>query len=246
MEDDAVLSRASRPVDAEMRYGDLPEHVADVRYGGASAVDRPLVIMIHGGFWRPAYDRAHTRPMTAALADAGYTVAAIEYRREPGNPEATLQDVLRALRSLPAMLSGHDGRVVLTGHSAGGHLALWAALQEIPGIEGIVPLAPVADLRLAQQLDLGNGAVEAFLGEAAELCADMDPARLPSPPVPVVIVHAEDDQTVPISVARSYVASKPAVRLLAVEQADHYSLIDPLSHAWQIVVDTIGSVGTSY
>jgi acetyl esterase/lipase len=77
----SVLTRAARAADQSVRYGTEPENVAEV-WQGARA-DRPLIVMIHG-VWRPEYDRAHTAPMCEALADAGWTTATIEYRREPG------------------------------------------------------------------------------------------------------------------------------------------------------------------
>src|SRR5687767_5756925 len=108
------------------------------------------VALIHGGFWRPAYDRVHLRPMAAALRDLGWEVVSIEYRRVPGDPDATVSDVRAALSA-----AAPD---VIAGHSAGGHLALWAAATM--GLKAVA-LAPVADLRLAEELNLDGGAVKA-------------------------------------------------------------------------------------
>ena len=84
VDDRSVLTRAVAPPDTTVSYGAMPEHVADVRFGDERAIHRPLVVIVHGGFWRPTIDRAHTGPMAVALAERGWTVAAIEYRRVPG------------------------------------------------------------------------------------------------------------------------------------------------------------------
>jgi acetyl esterase/lipase len=237
VEDESVLSRAAGAPDETVAYGDAPGQIADIRVGRGTPERRPLVVLVHGGFWRPAYDRAHTGPMSDALAAAGWTVATIEYRRIPGQPDLTLEDVGRAVDDLPALTKPHNGKAILIGHSAGGHLVLWAgATRTRAPLAGIVALAPVADLRLGQERNLGNGAVRAFLGEDAQARADADPIRLPAPIAPVTIVHGELDDTVPIEVGRAYARVHRDTRLVALRNAGHYGVIDPLSDAWPSVV----------
>src|SRR3954452_23212627 len=121
----SVLTRPARAPDQVVTYGPDPDHIADIRFGSGTPERRPLVLLIHGGFWRPQYDRAHTGPMAEAIAAAGWTVASAEYRRIPGEPDKTLSDVTDALSKLPSLTTRHNGNVVLVGHSAGGHLVLW-------------------------------------------------------------------------------------------------------------------------
>jgi acetyl esterase/lipase len=243
-EDRSILTRAATPPDEIVSYGAEPEHIADVRHGGGRAAGRPLVVLIHGGFWRPAFDRAHTAPMAAALAGAGWTVAAVEYRRAPPVPDHAVDDIGWALEALPAKISGHDGRVLVVGHSAGGHLALWAASERpIPELHAVLALAPIADLQLAHALNLGGGAVLAFLGVEPQERADLDPRRMPPPAVPVTIVHGEADGVVPPSVSESYVAAHPEVRLVKLRGAGHFALIDPLSEPWPAVVAELERLG---
>ena len=240
MADRSVLTRASRAPDEVVTYGDDPDQVADVRYGDARAEQRPLVLIIHGGFWRPEYDRAHTGPMSEALADAGWTVAAAEYRRIPHDPFTMVKDIALALDVLPARVKRHDGRVILIGHSAGGHLVLWASsAHRTPQLIGTLALAPVADLVLAHDRELGDGAVIAFLDAGPRSRADLDPRRLPAPEIPVTIVHGTDDDIVPLEISESYVAHHRKVRLVRVHGADHFALIDPLSRAWPRVVEQL-------
>jgi acetyl esterase/lipase len=235
VEDDSVLTRPAPEPDAVVRWGPGPDDVADVQLGGD---DRPLVVVVHGGFWRPAYDRRHLRPMIHALAAAGFTAVAPEYRRIPGDPDAAVEDVRVALRVLPVDLRGrHDGRVVVLGHSAGGHLALWAAsAAPAAGLHATLALAPVADLAAADRERLGGGAVSAFLGGAAPTRPDLDPTRRVSATTPVTLLHGLEDTTVPPAQSAAYVAAHPDALLVELPGAGHFDVIDPLSAAWPRVV----------
>jgi len=217
-------------------YGAGPEQIMEVR-DGRDGPRRPLVIIIHGGFWRPDIDRTHARPMADALAAAGWSVALPEYARVLHDPEPTLQD-LRALLGQPLeALAAHDGRVVLIGHSAGGHLALWASAARLcPRLSATLALAPVADLALAHALKLGNGAVARFLGGGPECRPDLDPCRLPDAPAAVTLLHGLEDDTVPVALSESYAAAHRGVRLVALPGAGHFDVIDPKSRAWASVL----------
>jgi acetyl esterase/lipase len=124
-----VLTRPAPPPDLTLTYGPHPDHVIDVRLPPSRPA--PLIVMIHGGFWRAAYDRTHTGPLTSALAAAGYVVAIPEFRRtgqEGGGWPGTFDDVAAALEAVPDLLAPYsEDPPVLLGHSAGGHLAVWAA-----------------------------------------------------------------------------------------------------------------------
>lgn len=240
VEDESVLARAAPAPDATIAWGELPDQVADLRFGKAGAGSRPLLALIHGGFWRPAYDRGHTGPMASALAALGWSVASLEYRRVPGDAEASASDVLTALRVLPARIGHHDGRVIAIGHSAGGQLALLAATRPPTALHAALALAPVADMRLAESLNLGDGAVAAFLGTEAASRAQLDPVRLPSPAIPTAILQGLEDTTVPPSLARSYALAHADVRVTEMAGCGHYAVIDPQSSAWSNVVDEIG------
>ncbi|MFK3982516.1 alpha/beta hydrolase family protein [Micromonospora sp. NPDC050397] len=177
----AVLTRTAPAPDSTVRYGDGPEHLADVRLPApVDGPPRPLVVVIHGGFWRAEYDRGHTSPLAADLASRGYPVAQLEYRRTgqvDGGWPGTLDDVLTGVAALPDLVepllsgtgsssgrgSGRPGPILL-GHSAGGQLALHCA-RHLPGrVGGVLALAPVSDLAEAYRLDLDGGAVAALLG----------------------------------------------------------------------------------
>ena len=238
-EDLSILTRKARSPDRTVSFGTTPDQVADI-WHGLHGARLPLVVMVHGGFWKPQYDRTHTQVMASALADTGWTVLTPEYRRIPGNPDATFQDITTALQTLPAIVQQHNGQVVLMGHSAGGHLVLWAAATlALPALQGVVALAPAANLRLAHGLGLGDGAVQRFLGADPQERPDADPMQLPAPAVAVTIVQGDDDQVVPPVVPQSYRDAFPQTRLVGLPGAGHFALIDPAQPAWRVVVDEL-------
>lgn len=231
--DRSILTRPAPEPDTTVRYGEGPEQVADAWLPPATG--RPLVVFVHGGFWRARYDRTHTRPLCAALRNAGWPVAAIEYRRVAGQPGRYTEDVAAALADVPPRLPGKG--VVLAGHSAGGHLALWAASAcAPPDLLGTLALAPVADLRAADEAGLGEGAVREFLGADPATRPDLDPVRLRTPGSPVVLVHGAADTGVPPAQSESYVEAHPAARLVLLAGMAHFELIDPDSPAWPSVL----------
>jgi acetyl esterase/lipase len=229
-EDRSVLSRQAREPDEQLRYGEHEDQVIDFWHAKEY---RPLVVFVHGGFWRPEYDRTHARHLGQALADEGWPVVSLEYRREPGQPDLSTTDIRDALERLPDLVDVHAG-YVLVGHSAGGHLALWAASTLNPvRLRGVLALAPVADLLLADQLELDDGAVRDFIGDGIR--NDLDPVHLPASIAPVAIIHGTNDTVVPLSVSESFVTAHPTARLDRVQGAGHYELIDPRSEAWHQV-----------
>ncbi len=236
-EDLSVLTRGAPPPRARIDYGKHPHQHALVWQGAtATAAERPLVLLLHGGFWRPAYDLAHMSPMAAALAASGWTVANVEYRRISGNPETTAADLRLALLTLPSRIDAHNGRVLLAGFSAGGHLALWLAAVHAP-LHAVLALAPVASLRQAQQLQLSHDATSEFLGVAT--LQHWDPETLPDSVAPVFIVHGELDDTVPLELSRRYVARHPRAQLMSLPDTRHFALIDPDSPAWPAVLSAV-------
>jgi acetyl esterase/lipase len=241
-DDRSVLSRKAALPDEVFRYGELGEQIADVRYGKGNSAERPLIILIHGGYWRPPIDRTHTGPMADAIAAANWSVASIEYRRIPGNPDATFDDVAKAISRLPALIKQHNGKTIVVGHSAGGHLALWAAVQCAKSLVGAVALGPAADLQYGYDHAIGDGAVLAFLGVPPQERRNVDPCAMPTPAIATTIVHGIQDATAPIAMSDNYVARHPSTRFVRLDHCGHFAVIDPSSALWPRVIAELNNL----
>jgi acetyl esterase/lipase len=221
----------------------------------------PLAVVIHGGCWRASVATlASTSALADALAGAGVATWNVEYRRV-GNPgggwPGTFRDVAVATdfaRTLAASYPLDLSRVVVVGHSAGAHLALWAAarakLHETSALyvksplplRGVVAIAGPGDLRpLALRGSIcGTGTVERLLGGTLESVpehyAQASPAALLPLGVRQVLISGSDDDVVPPRlVARYGEAARRAgdrVSLDEIEGANHVELIAPDSSAW--------------
>jgi len=246
-----VLSRDADGPDAVARYGRHADQVIDVYLPPPQAEQHHLVVLLHGGFWRQAYDRRHVRPAADALRHTGYVVAVPEYRRIGGgggwpatfDDIAALRDRLAALvhEAAPDRVSSQPP--CLVGHSAGGHLALWWAATALPGlVRGVVALAPVADLRRAYAERLDTDAVAVLLGGSPEDHPDRyaaaDPARLLHGGAyagPITVLHGADDRQVPAAHSRDL----SRVHRVELPGVEHFALIDPLSAAWRTLIGAV-------
>jgi pimeloyl-ACP methyl ester carboxylesterase len=242
-EDRSVLGRPAPRPTRSWAYGAGRDRVADVYLPAGSSAHPVLapVLLVHGGFWRPDYDRFHLRPMAAALAALGHPTVVPEYARSPGRPDEAIADLRDAVAALASQVG--TAEPVIVGHSAGGHLALLLAAEPPTPVRGCLALAPVADLVLAEQHDLDGGAARDFLGAPASDRQDLDPARAPRPDVPVTIVHGQQDSLVPMALSESYCATGSA-RLVVLPQAGHFELIDPLGGAWRTVIGELSALAS--
>jgi acetyl esterase/lipase len=195
------------------------------------------------------------------LAARGIAAWNVEYRgtgRDGGGWPETLLDVGRAIDHLASIEQVDRSRVVTCGHSAGGHLALWAAARtrlpsasELPGPQVVpraaVSLAGVCDLVAAARDGLGADAAQALLGatpdEEPARYAQASPAALLPLDVPVLLVHGERDGDVPIVQSRAFAESVTSaggsVELVELADADHFDVIDPAHAGWRAVVERL-------
>ena len=212
-------------------YGEHPDQV--IEHFPADAPNGRTEVVVHGGFWRPRYDRSHARPQARALAELGYDTWLPEYRRMPGDPSASIGDLLEALAA------AHLATPILIGHSAGGQLALIAGLRSAPA--GVISLGGVVDLERADALGLGEGAVRAFLGTAAVNRPDLDPVQCTPPGFPVELVHGTEDADVPAELSER-LASAWGCGLTILPRVGHMPLIEPDRAAWARVIAILARI----
>ena len=244
-------------------YGPTRSHRADLLMPRGDG-PFPVVVLVHGGFWRRPYGRALMVGLARDVVAQGWAAWNIEYRRvgqRGGGWPGTLDDVaaaVDALADLPALTGAEQpldlSRVVSVGHSAGGHLALWLACR--PGLPGAAPgadprvvvaaavsQAGVADLVAGAEEHLGRDACRELLGggpgDVPERYAVASPmARLPLG-VPLLAVHGDADDRVPISQSERFVAAACAAgdraELVALPGVDHFAVIDPAHGSWHAV-----------
>ncbi len=230
-------------------YGDDPAQFGELTRPSGTSLG--VVVVVHGGFWKSEYDLDLGRPLAADLVERGWAAWNIEYRRVGGGGgfPTTFDDVHAAIEKL-ADLDVDTTRVVTLGHSAGGHLATWAAARgrfdewptTVPVTE-VVSQAGVLDLTSAFTDGLGAGAVRAFMGaEPGPDYALADPTRQLPLDVPVWCVHGTADAVVPPSQSAEYVdraTSAGATAELVEVEGDHFVVIDPTSEAWTRTVEIL-------
>lgn len=184
-------------------------------------------------------------PLCRDLAASGWAAWNLEYRRlgflTGGGWPATFDDVAAGIDHLADVPSLDLERVVAVGHSAGGHLALWAASRErsrVP-LTHVVAQAAVSDLREAARLGLSGGVAARLVGGRADRYGLASPIeRLPLG-VPQLLVHGEEDGIVPVAMSLSYyeaaVAAQDLAELVVLPDTGHFEHLDPSSEAWAAV-----------
>lgn len=232
---------------SRITYGEAPEQFADLYLPADADGETPVVVLVHGGFWRAQYGLDLMVPLADDLVERGYAVWNIEYRRvgQPGGGyPGTLDDVAAAINELPELAEANSldlDRVAFVGHSAGGHLALWAGgagLDVVPQVA--IGQGPVVGLIKSANEGLGSGAVVDFLGGTPTEVPDRYAAATPlltAGPRMVAVVGSDDDIVPPdYSIDE---AQPGAIEIVPIIAADHFDLIDPSSPAWTAVVDRL-------
>jgi acetyl esterase/lipase len=250
------------------RYGPGRSQRADL-YVPPGPGPHPAIVLIHGGSWQKRYGKVFTRALAGDLRRRGYAVWNIEYRRvgAGGGWPQTFADVAAAIDRLAELEDPRLDldRVTLIGHSAGGHLALWAAgrpnlpagapgtLDGPPPVRArlVVSLAGVADLAGAYRRWHG-GIVDELMGgspeQVPERYAAGDPIQLLPLEMPALLVHGVRDPTVSIEISRGYAeAARTAggeVELVEIEgEVGHRTHLDPRSAAWAAVIARLEPTG---
>ncbi|AUZ33139.1 alpha/beta hydrolase [Arthrobacter sp. PGP41] len=256
-------------------YGDDPSQWGELFLPGQprAAARRGVVVVIHGGYWRSKYGAGLGEPLAGDLAGHGFAAWNLEYRRagNGGGWPHTFSDILAGIDKLQELAGPHAldlANVVALGHSAGGHLAVWAAGRDRLGrlgleaehreargsrdgvrLTGVVSQSGVLNLAAAEDLNLSDGAVANLLGGPSSDFPGRhryaDPMAALPLSVPVYAVHATDDADVPPGMSVSYVEaarSGPVPAQLVMVPGDHFALINPTTEAYAKCRELVGEL----
>ncbi len=265
----SAIAEAPRPApDHVLFYGDAPQQFGEL-WLPAGDGPFPVVILLHGGCWLSDYDIGYMARAAADLADRGLAVWSLEYRRVGdvgGGWPGTFQDVARGADHLRALADHHPvdlERVVLAGHSAGGHLALWlASRQNLPletrvsidnplPVHGVVALAGIADL--SAYSDGGGGCNQAVIplmggapGEVPLRYDEADPLRLLPTGIPTRFIQGGLDPIVPPEQPLRYTERAKArgddAGTQIVDGEGHFDVADPTSASWAAALGAIEEI----
>lgn len=264
---DELVAQPAPKATKRLKYGNGPLHFGDLWLPGDIALGRgkrTTVVFIHGGCWEAEYNLDHAGYAAAALAKLGYVVWVPEYRRigdDGGGWAGTFDDVAAGVdfmrtiaRSEPAI---DISRVIVSGHSAGGQLALWIASRPkhsrpMTGtastpldVMGVVSLAGITDLAAYGAASGGcNASVTPLLGggptDVAERYRAVSPIELLPIGVPLQLVHGALDSIVPVAMtsmfAQKATAAGDHVDVTTITSGGHFDVIAPQTSAWRDVI----------
>jgi acetyl esterase/lipase len=231
---DAILALPSGRPEGRFYYGPEASQFVELWRPAAGAGPAPVVVFIHGGCWLSDYSIAHSHPAATALRDAGFAVWNVEYRRTGeagGGFPGSLDDIRQAIALLKdAPPTGIDtDRMVIAGHSAGGHLALLAA-KDSPAIG----LAPIIDIA-------GYAGGEGSCNTAAVRFMGATPAQLPDAYRQATPAVGADD-TILMGSLDTIVPARP--EYLPADSAEwpevgHFDWIHPGTAAWKLWLEAL-------
>lgn len=253
MSSEDILGKPQPAFDARAAYGADSNQFLEVRLPQTKQ-QHPVLLNIHGGYWRAKYDLAHAGHLCEALRQTGIATFNVEYRRvgnEGGGWPGTFADIrsaYRFIRDRAATFHLDLNRFAVMGHSAGGQLALCLAAHE-RSIRRAISLAGVVDLKGGFALHLSKDAVASFLGGTPEAVPDhyreADPMELKLDHAQQWLLHGLEDDTVPPEFSRNYATEKrkkgESVELIEIVHAGHFELIDPGSAAFTQVKSAVKS-----
>lgn len=227
-------------VDPDLQYGLLwlPDHLGPLE-------NAPLIVLIHGGCWLNEYDIQHSFPLSSALAAAGYAVWSLEYRRTGdvgGGWPGTFEDIRQGV-AYTSMLKNYPvdlDRIVIMGHSAGGHLALMAA-TEFEDFDAVIGLAAITDVvEYSRGENSCQTATIAFMGGAYETNPAAYQAANPVSKVlndNTILLHGDSDAIVPLE--QSQISG---VTTVVVDDAGHFDWVHPGTAAFQVLLSTLEDI----
>ena len=229
----------------KIAYGKDPNQFGELRVPEGPG-PHPVVAFIHGGVWRSRFDLTHANAHCEALTRRGLATWNIEYRRigqAGGGWPGTAEDALAAVKHLAELFEPYNlnsRRVIVAGHSAGGHLALWVAAHNPIEMVKVVSLAGVSDVRSAWDLQLSSGVAGEFIGGPPEDYPEQYSAASPIELLPIkapqIMIHGTEDIVVPFAMSEAFVGKSSNAVLVTLPNSGHSEVIDPTTPEWQVVL----------
>jgi acetyl esterase/lipase len=236
---------AERNEASERLRGTLKSHL-DLPYGErannkidlypAAKPDAPCLVFLHGGYWQ-----RNSRELFAMLVEGvaahGWSVAIPGYSLAP---EFSLTDIVAEIPRALDWLAAHgasygiSGPVVLSGWSAGAHLVAMALdhprVHAGLALSGVYDLAPIRDTGLNNALKLTDTEI-----------ATLSPLRLPVTQKPLDIAYGSNELPAlvldSINFHEKRVAAQAPGKLIPIEGADHFTILEALRRPDGILVD---------
>jgi acetyl esterase/lipase len=262
----AYMSQPQAKASVRIAYGSAPAQVVDLFLPKGKG-PYPVVILLHGGCYLAEYrGLMESSGVAADLARRGYAVWNVEYRKlgeaGAGYP-GTFLDVAQAVDRLKTEAPKYrldTRRVLALGHSAGGHLALWAAARaKLPRtsplwradplpIRAVVSLGGIGDLKGQGSVfagACGREPIPQVVGAAdrPEPYADTSPAELLPTGTRTVMISGAFDHVMPPFTGWAYVQklrkAGDSADAIAIPDAGHFDVVIPTTAAWKAVVGVI-------
>jgi acetyl esterase/lipase len=248
---------------SDIKYGTDPSQMGDLYI--PEGENKGIITLFHGGFWMMPYGLHQLDRLSRCLMAQGFVVWNIEYRRTgvPGrlwtDPFVDAVKSINYLEELSQLYKQINlERLILAGHSAGGHLALWSGhnrggvieekLQVTP--KHIIGMAPVVDLKGTYNTNIGKEAVLTFLQctpEENPLRYDKcSPLELFPLKIPTTILHGHRDEYLPIESTRKFAEKNGlydnTLSLIEIPEGKHMDFIDPESLSVEKMIGTVSSL----
>ena len=237
-----------------IKYGDEKSQYGELYLHDSNCIG--TVCLLHGGFWTMPYDLHQFDNVALELLNLGFCVWNIEYRRigEINHKWGDVfDDAINAVNELINIKSIYNhvnlDNVIVVGHSAGGHLAIWLNSQDLNiDVKKFIGLSPILDLYIAFYENSGNGSVEKLLhgnpNEFPERYLFGSPIKLNRKNCPELIIHGKMDDSVPIKWSKLYHEKVRQLtdmsHLIELEACGHMDFIDPNSNAFDVLKSNIG------
>ncbi len=254
-----AVTQPQLAADYRFNYGPDTFQFGDLRLPAGHG-PHPVVIIIHGGCWSARYGLHLMDAMAERLRNIGFASWNVEFRRvgqAGGGWPGTFVDVLLAARYVENLATRFDidlKNMIITGHSSGGHLALWLAnefsvfssssylLDRKPTVRGVVALAPVTDLL---DLEGSEGAacrssLEDLMGGTSasfpQRYIHASPAQMPVTAVPLTVFSGEQDHIIPVQSVEQFALISGArgskIHHVILKQSGHFEMITPATTVW--------------